>query len=197
MDEVRTERLVLRRWRDDDLDGLAEMNSDPEVMRFLHDGAPMTREESAEQLAGFMRHWQEHGFGLWAAVLPETAEVIGFVGLAVPTFLPEVLPAVEVGWRLERRHWGNGYATEGGGAALRFGFEDLGLDRIVSVRHRDNEASRRGDGETGDDARAGDRPSCQRCSAGRPCGDEADVAPWATAGFLAPDDLAALSARVR
>ncbi len=143
VDEVRTERLVLRRWRDDDLDDFAEMNSDPEVVRYLRDGTPRTREESAEQLAGFMRHWEEHGFGLWAAVLPETAEVIGFVGLAVPTFLPEVLPAVEAGWRLKRRHWGNGYATEGGGEALRFGFDDLGLDRIVSVRHRDNEASRR------------------------------------------------------
>jgi RimJ/RimL family protein N-acetyltransferase len=143
VDVIRTERLELRRWRDDDLGDLAEMNADPEVVRYLRDGSPMTPDESAEQLVGFMRHWEDHGYGLWAAVLPETGEVIGFVGLAEPTFLPEVLPAVEVGWRLKRRHWGKGYATEGGREALRFGFDDLRLDRIVSIRHRDNDASRR------------------------------------------------------
>jgi RimJ/RimL family protein N-acetyltransferase len=143
MIELRTPRLLLRRWRDGDLDALAPIYADPEVMRYIRDGSVRTREETAEHLATMERHWNEHGFGLFAAEVRATGELAGWVGLAVPHFLPEVLPTVEIGWRLGRSFWGAGLATEGAHAALRFGLVDRGLDRIVSIRQVDNERSGR------------------------------------------------------
>lgn len=141
MTELTTARLLLRQWRESDLDPFAAMSADPEVMRFI--GGTTTRQEASAAIERFRTHWREHGFGLWAAEIRESGEFAGFIGLAVPTFLPEVLPAVEVGWRLARAHWGRGFATEGARASLNHGFEVLGLDRIVSVYHPDNHASRR------------------------------------------------------
>ena len=140
---LETERLTLRGWRDDDLDALAAVNADPEVMRYIMDGSVRDRQESAEGLRRMMRGWAEHGFGLFAVQVRATGTLAGWAGLAVPEFLPEVLPAVEIGWRLDRRFWGHGYATEAAAAALRFGFADLGLDRVVSIRHVDNTRSAR------------------------------------------------------
>ena len=141
--ELRTERLVLRGWRDEDLEALVELDSDPEVMRYVGDGKPRTREEAAAGFDRFRATWAELGYGLFAVELAETGELTGWTGLAVPTFLPEVMPAVEIGWRLFRRHWGRGIATEAAREALRFGFEDAELDRVVSICHVDNEPSRR------------------------------------------------------
>jgi RimJ/RimL family protein N-acetyltransferase len=87
--------------------------------------------------------WDERGFGLFALETRDTGEFVGWAGLAVPEFLPEILPAVEIGWRLDRRFWGHGYATEAAAEALRFGFGECGLERVVSIRHVDNERSRR------------------------------------------------------
>jgi RimJ/RimL family protein N-acetyltransferase len=132
---IETERLRLRGWRDDDLDAYAALCADPEVMRWLGaHGEPKTRDESAEQLAGFRRHWDEHGFGLWCVTPIDGDGCLGFIGLAIPTFLPEVLPAVEIGWRLARPAWGRGLATEGARRVVPFAFETLGLDRIVSIK---------------------------------------------------------------
>ena len=143
MVELRTERLLLRQWRDDDLDALAPMYADPEVMRYIRDGSVQSREQTAEHLARMRRHWDEHGFGLFAAELVETGELTGWAGLAVPHFLPEVMPAVEIGWRLGRSFWGAGLATEGARAALRFGLVDCGLERLVSIRQVENVRSAR------------------------------------------------------
>jgi RimJ/RimL family protein N-acetyltransferase len=143
MTELRTPRLLLRRWRDDDLNPLAAIYADPEVMRYIADGSVRTREETADHLATMERRWDEHGFGLFAAEVVETGELAGWVGLAVPYFLPEVLPTVEIGWRLAQPFWGGGLATEGARAALRFGLVDRGLDRIVSIRQVDNARSGR------------------------------------------------------
>jgi RimJ/RimL family protein N-acetyltransferase len=140
---LQTERLTLRGWRDDDLDALAAINADPEVMRYIMDGAVRDRRASAAALQRMMDGWTEQGFGLFAVEIRETGVLAGWAGLAVPAFLPEVLPAVEIGWRLGRRCWGHGYATEAAAAALRFGFADLGLDRVISIRHVDNARSRR------------------------------------------------------
>jgi len=136
-----TPRLVLRRWQPEDGAVLAAINSDPEVSRYLVGGTPVSAERSAEQSAWMVRHWSERGFGLWAAVLRETDETIGFVGLAVPAFLPAVLPAVEVGWRLGRAWWGRGLATEGARASLAHGFAELGLARIIALIDPRNTAS--------------------------------------------------------
>ena len=140
---LETERLILRGWRDDDLDALAAINADPEVMRYILDGAVRDREQSAAGLRKMMRDWEVNGFGLFAVEVRDGGAMIGWAGFAVPEFLPEVLPAVEIGWRLSRHAWGQGYATEAASAALRFGLDEAGLERIVSIRHVDNVRSAR------------------------------------------------------
>jgi RimJ/RimL family protein N-acetyltransferase len=139
---IATDRLVLRRWDlDADLDPFAAMCADPEVMRYIGDGATQTRAQCADRLRAFEEVWRERGFGLFATELTATGEMIGFAGLAIPDFLPEIMPSVEIGWRLARVHWGHGYATEAARAVLAFGFERVGLDRVVSVHALGNEAS--------------------------------------------------------
>ncbi|MFD8527816.1 GNAT family N-acetyltransferase [Streptosporangium canum] len=138
-----TERLVLRRWREEDLEPLAVIDGDPEVMRFIGDGSVRTREQTVAALALMERRWDERGFGLFAVELRETGELAGWVGLNVPGSLPEVMPAVEIGWRLGRPFWGRGIATEAAREALRFGFTEVGLDRIISICHINHHASAR------------------------------------------------------
>jgi RimJ/RimL family protein N-acetyltransferase len=139
MAELRTERLQLRQWRDEDLGPFAELNGDPETMRFFP--APPSREESDQLAARERRQIEEEGWGLWAVEVVGGAGFIGFAGLARPGFEARFTPAVEVGWRLARDHWGHGYATEAGRAALAHGFEDLGLEEIVSFTSPLNEPS--------------------------------------------------------
>jgi RimJ/RimL family protein N-acetyltransferase len=139
--ELRTPRLVLRQWRESDSEPFAVLNADPEVMQFFP--APLTREQSdvlAERVRGGIAR---RGWGLWAVEVLDHARFIGFIGLAVPEFEAHFMPAVEVGWRLARDRWGNGYATEGARAAVAFGFDELGLDEIVSFAAVINERSRR------------------------------------------------------
>lgn len=138
---LRTSRLILRSWRDDDLPLFAKLNADPRVME--HFPGVLTRAESDQLAARIIRHFAEHGFGLWAVEVPEVASFGGFVGLAVPQFEAHFTPCVEIGWRLARHHWGRGYATEAAGAAMAFAFVELGLDEVVSFTSRGNRASRR------------------------------------------------------
>ena len=144
---VETERLLLRRWRPEaDLDPLAGLCADAEVMRYVGAGRPLTRTESGNLLAAIERHWDEHGYGLWAVEVKEQAggrpgEAIGFAGLAIPSFLPAVLPAVECGWRLARDWWGRGLATEAARASVAWGREELGLAGVVSIIAPGNERS--------------------------------------------------------
>jgi RimJ/RimL family protein N-acetyltransferase len=128
--ELRTERLVLRRWRDSDRGPFARMNADPEVMRFFP--APLSRTASDAFVDSIEGHFAELGFGLWAAEVPGTTPFIGFVGLSVPHFDAHFMPAVEVGWRLDRTFWGRGYATEAARAATVDAFSRVGLREIVS-----------------------------------------------------------------
>jgi RimJ/RimL family protein N-acetyltransferase len=137
-----TERLMLRPWRPADRAPFAAMNADPEVMRYVRDGSPMTHEQSDELVDAIEAHWERHGFGLWcAAPLDDPDACIGFIGLAIPSFLPAVLPAVEVGWRLARPAWGRGLATEGARAALAHAFGPLALNSVISVIDPNNERS--------------------------------------------------------
>ncbi|MFJ5215422.1 GNAT family N-acetyltransferase [Streptomyces sp. NPDC088354] len=141
-----TARLRLRAWQDADLDPLAAVNADPEVMRFIADGSTRTREETAAQLERFRGEWRDHhghGHGAFAVEVRSTGELAGWVALTVPAFLPEILPAVEIGRRLGRAHWGRGYATEAARAAMEFAFAEAGLDRLVSICHVDHHASAR------------------------------------------------------
>jgi RimJ/RimL family protein N-acetyltransferase len=125
---IRTERLLLRQWRDDDRPPYAALNSDPQVRQYLQ--GPITRERSDAFVDAITEHWREHGWGLWAVEVPGVASFVGHVGLWPARFSDR--PMVEVGWRLAREHWGHGYATEGARAALRFGFQTVGLQEIVS-----------------------------------------------------------------
>jgi RimJ/RimL family protein N-acetyltransferase len=140
---VETPRLLLRRWRPEDVPAMAEINADPDVMRWIGDGSVSDYDQTAAAVARCEQHWEERGFGLFAVEVRDTGELAGFTGLAVPAFLPEIMPAVEIGWRLGRGHWGRGFATEAARAALRFGLLDRGLDRIVSIHQIGNAASER------------------------------------------------------
>jgi RimJ/RimL family protein N-acetyltransferase len=137
---MHTERLLLRQWRDGDLEPFAALNRDPEVMH--HFPAALTREESDALAEAQRRAIAERGWGLWAVEIPGSAPFIGFVGLSVPRFEAHFTPAVEVGWRLAREHWGHGYATEAARAAVAFGFGELGLEEIVSFTTVRNARSR-------------------------------------------------------
>lgn len=138
---IRTKRLVLRQWREEDLEPFARLNGDSRVMEYFP--AVLSREES-DAMAGRIRgKIEERGWGLWAVEVPGVAEFIGFIGLNDFDFPGlSFSPGVEVGWRLAFEHWGKGYATEGARAALEYGFEVLGLKEIVSFTAVQNRRSR-------------------------------------------------------
>ena len=141
MTMLRTDRLALRQWREADLEPFAELNADPEVMRYFP--APLTRAESDAHAERSRARIAERGWGLWAVEVVGEVPFIGFIGLAEPRFEAHFTPAVEIGWRLAREHWGHGYAVEGARAAVAYGFGELGLDEIVSFTTTANERSRR------------------------------------------------------
>ena len=139
--ELHTDRLILRQWRDEDLPLFAAINADPEVMRYFP--KLLSREESDERVRQVREHFHRHGFGLWAVEVFGAEPFVGFVGLSVPSFDSQFTPCVEVGWRLARKAWGKGYATEAARAAVQFGFDRLGMKEIVSSTVPDNQRSRR------------------------------------------------------
>lgn len=129
---VRTERLLLRGWREADKLPYSLLNADPEVMR--HFPSTLTREQSDEMVERMAAAWELRGFGLWAVERVDTGQLIGFVGLSQPSWTTDFTPCVEVGWRLAKQHWGHGFAPEAAAAALAFGFEHVELpgDEILS-----------------------------------------------------------------
>jgi len=137
---LRTERLLLRGWQEPDLDPFAAMNADSRVSEFLPN--PLTREESDALVARIVSGWKDQGFGLWAIERLKDGAFLGFTGLSRPRFEAGFTPAVEIGWRLTVDAWGRGYATEAAEIALTYGFEELGLDEIVSFTVPDNARSR-------------------------------------------------------
>lgn len=139
--ELRTERLLLRPWRVEDREAFAVMNADPEVMEFLP--LALSRAESDALADRIEKHFAQHGFSLWALEVAGGPSFIGFAGLLAVGFEAPFTPAVEVGWRLAREHWGMGYATEAARAAIRYGFERGGLDEIVAFTFEGNLRSRR------------------------------------------------------
>jgi RimJ/RimL family protein N-acetyltransferase len=132
---LETERLVLREWRDSDLDALAEFFADAEVMRYL--GGVMERNDTWHRLAGAIGHWHLRGYGTWAVERKADAALIGRVGL----INPEGWPGLEVGWTLGKAYWGQGYASEAASAALRFAFLTQPVERMISCIDPENIAS--------------------------------------------------------
>jgi RimJ/RimL family protein N-acetyltransferase len=134
-----SERLILRPWREDDLDALAPLCADPEVM--AHFPAVLDRADSAQLLGRLMAHQAEHGFTFWCLERREDGAFLGFTGLARVGFAAPFVPAVEIGWRLARPFWGRGYALEAARRSLRFAFEDLELDEVVAFTVPANQRS--------------------------------------------------------
>jgi RimJ/RimL family protein N-acetyltransferase len=139
MHTVETARLFLRPFTSDDLDALASLNADADVMRYIGDGKPQTKAQTQTRLNAILGHWRQHGFGLRAIVDKATHAFIGFCGLQ---FL-ENTSEIEIGYRIARRFWRMGIATEAARACLRHGFEILNLSRIVAVVHPENLPSQR------------------------------------------------------
>jgi RimJ/RimL family protein N-acetyltransferase len=141
-----TQRLILRPWRETDRGEFARLNDDPAVMEFMP--RRLSRDESDATAAGIQAAIERRGWGFWAVEVKGDAGAaarsaaggaaahagafIGFVGLSVPSFTAHFTPCVEIGWRLAKEHWGNGYASEAAVACLRFGFEKLKLQQIVA-----------------------------------------------------------------
>ncbi len=139
--EMVTPRLWLRRWRAEDLEPFAALNADPKVME--HFPSTLSREDTEAMFGRIENHFQKHGYGFWAVEVPDQAPFIGVIGLAVVPFETSFTPCVEIGWRLARPWWGQGFATEGARAALAYGFERLGLPEVVSFTVPSNTRSRR------------------------------------------------------
>lgn len=135
-----TERLVLRPLAPADLDDLAALHAQASFWRYPY-GRGWSRAETEAFLQRTIEQYEDPGFAVSAVVLADGGELAGWAGLAEPTFLPEILPAVEVGWRLGQQFWGRGLATEAGRAWVRYGFDVLGLDSIVSIYEPENQAS--------------------------------------------------------
>jgi RimJ/RimL family protein N-acetyltransferase len=135
---IRTERLIMRHWRESDLEPWAVMNADPEVRQYL--GPLLTFEQAAAWFLNFSDDLDRHGFGFWAVEVRESGEFIGFTGLGL---VDDEMPftGVELSWRLARPAWGHGYATEAALAALEYGFDTMGLAEIVAVTMQANRRS--------------------------------------------------------
>lgn len=136
-----TERLILRRWQASDREPFAQLNADPRVMEFFP--SLLSRGESDALVDRIEEDFDLHGFGVCAVEIHTDATFLGFVGLNVPRFDAPFTPCVEIGWRLSADHWGRGFATEGAQAMVRYAFDALQLDALVSFTVPSNLRSRR------------------------------------------------------
>lgn len=138
---IRTSRLILREWKSEDLAPFAKLNADPKVREYF--AKTKSYEETAEEFHQILEGFKKYGWGYWATALAESGEFIGLIGLKYVDSVYSFAPAVEIGWRLAYEFWGKGYATEGALAALKYGFETLSLNEIVSFTTQSNMRSRK------------------------------------------------------
>ncbi len=139
--ELETERLLLRRWREQDSEPFAAMNADPLAMRFFP--SVLSTEQSDELIEIAASAFERDGFGLWAVESREDGRFAGFIGLApVPADLT-FAPAIEIGWRMSPAYWGRGLATEGASAVVDFAFGEAGLKELLAYTAAVNSPSRR------------------------------------------------------
>lgn len=139
MTKIETHRMWLRPLAEADLDDLAEIYSDPDVMRYRLISQPASRKQTQESLESYLAHWEQHGFGRWATIYKANQQLIGHCGLE---YLAS-LGSVEVNYLLAREYWGQGLATECAIALLSYGFETLQLEQLVALAKPENLASRR------------------------------------------------------
>lgn len=136
---IQTKRLILRPWKKKDLKPFAKLNQDPQVMEYFP--SLKSYKESQEEYHRIVEDFKKEGFGLWAVSITGGADFIGFIGLNRVKFAAHFTPAIEIGWRLIADFWGKGYATEGALACLKYGFETLHLNEIVSFTTPANKRS--------------------------------------------------------
>jgi ribosomal-protein-alanine N-acetyltransferase len=163
--ELRSPRLILRRWRESDRAPFAELNADPEVMEFF--AARLTRRESDALVERIEAEFERRGYGLWALEVAATGQFIGFTGITWQSFEAHFTPAVEIGWRLPRHAWGQGFATEAARRTLAFAFEVVRLEEVVSMTattNRRSQAVMRRLGMTHDPADDFDHPRVSQTS---------------------------------
>ena len=147
-DVIRTDRLIMRRWREADREPFAALNADPEVMCYFP--APLDRAASDAMVDRIEDLFLRQGFGLWALEVSATGEFIGFTGLnPMPGGVPGA-GGMEVGWRLARGAWHQGYATEAAVAAVGVAFGGAGLAELWSMTAVGNQPSQSGDAAAGD-----------------------------------------------
>lgn len=127
---LETDRLILRHWKNEDLEPFAVMNSDPRVMEFFPN--PLSEKESDQLAITIQKELVEKKYGLWAIEVKGEASFIGFVGLHYPSFEAHFTPCIEIAWRLAYPHWGKGYAMEASSRASDYGLNELNLEEIVS-----------------------------------------------------------------
>jgi len=140
--QLRTARLLLRPWHSADEAPMVAINRDPEVQRYLN--RPVSEAALAAFHGQLVAHWERHGFGLFAIEAragEDAGALLGFAGVAYPTFLPDLAERPEIGWRLARRAWGRGLATEAALAVRDHAFGALGLPELISIIHPDNARS--------------------------------------------------------
>ncbi|NMG07756.1 GNAT family N-acetyltransferase [Brasilonema sp. UFV-L1] len=135
--QLETQRLILRGFREEDLDAYTEMCSDPEVMRYIGEGKPLSRWESWRNMAMMLGHWQLRGYGIWAVEERSSGEMIGRIGC----WKPEGWPGFEIGWTLRRTYWGHGFATEAATTAMDYAFGELQQSHVISLIRPQNAAS--------------------------------------------------------
>jgi RimJ/RimL family protein N-acetyltransferase len=141
--------LILRDWRDDDIDAWVRMNAHPRVMEFFPQRHPRERSEANAVAIGFAtvqrlrRELSENGYGWWAVEIRGGASFAGVIVLQAVPFAAPFTPANEIGWRFAFEHWGRGYATEGARAALQFAFNELGWREVVALTAVSNLRSQR------------------------------------------------------
>lgn len=140
MKVLETRRLILREIIIDDFHELYRMNSDPEIMKYVGDGSIRDHQQMINELEMLISHYtRKPGLGIWATILKDTNTFVGASGLVYYDNTPEI----EVGYRMLKEHWNKGYATEASFGLLKYGFETLRLNKIVSSAHVENAASRR------------------------------------------------------
>jgi RimJ/RimL family protein N-acetyltransferase len=140
---LETERLLLREWRESDVEDYARICSDPEVMRYMFPPRAHTYAEAAADARRLREHWERWGFGHWAVEERATGRFVGRTGFKRHPDWPLDPDNTECGWLFAREVWGRGYATEAARAAVRFGFEELNRPEVISIARPGNAASRR------------------------------------------------------